>query len=111
MNQPFYSSPAFGGPGENEEINGITYLRATRAPCPVCGHPTGDCQGGEDEAELKQIWGYNTNSSLDENQTFTVKQDYWVSHEIAPGVNMQKLLYKKGKIIPLSTAKELGLIK
>lgn len=109
MSQPFYSSPAFGGPEGSEEINGVRYLRATRSPCPICGHPTGDCAG--EENELKQIWGYNTNSSLDENQTFTLKEDYWVTHEIMPGVNMQKLVHKKGKVIPLSTAKEIGLIK
>lgn len=109
MNQPFYSSPAFGGQGEREEINGIAYLRATRSPCPVCGHPTGDCQG--EENELKQIWGYNTSSTLDDNQTFTIREDYWVTHEIMPGVNMRKLMYKKGKVISLLEARELGFIK
>ena len=109
MNQPFYSSPSFGGPDETEEVNGITYLRATRSACPVCGHPTGDCTGENDE--IKHLWGYNTNSTLDNGQTFTVTEDYWLPYEIAPGINTRILKYKKGKIIPLSTAKEIGLIK
>ena len=111
MNQPFYSSPGFGGQGESEEIDGVTYLRATRTPCLVCGHPTGDCVNEHESNEIIQLWGYNTNSSLDANQVFVITEDYWIPFEIAPGINTRILKYKKGKQIPLITARELGLIK
>lgn len=106
----FYNSPAFGGnpQGEPEIINGIQFHRASRQPCPVCGHPTGDC-GGE-SGPPKTIWGYNTNSSLDDNLTFYVEEDYVEEREVAPGVVTKIILYPAGKHIPLKLAKELKLI-
>ena len=105
----FYESPAFGGSNnEKEEINGISYLRATRQPCPVCGHPTGDCSEGTEPP--KTIWGFNTNSSLDDKQTFLVEEDYFEEREIGPGLSVKILVYAKGKQIPLKKAKELGFI-
>lgn len=111
MNQPFYSSPAFAGSDDNiYDSSGIAHLGAPRKPCLICGHPTGDCvDKNEDNSDIK-IFGYNTGSSLDEKQTYTVTEDFWIEHEIMPNVNTRILKYKKGKIIPLSTAKEFGLI-
>ena len=105
---PFYDSPAFGGPPDREEINGVTYLRATRQACPVCGHPSGDCKG--ESPDPTTIWGYNTNTSLDLNQTFLVEEDYYEEREIGPNLFVKILVYKKGKQIPLLKAKELGFI-
>lgn len=105
----FYDSPAFGGDeSESGEINGIPYLRASRKPCLVCGHPTGDCTG--DSGPPETIWGFNTNSSLDKKLTFYVEDDYYEEREIAPGVVTRILIHKKGKHIPLEEAKNLGLI-
>jgi hypothetical protein len=106
----FYDSPAFGdgSKGEVEIIAGVKIHRASRQPCPVCGHPTGDC-GGE-SGPPKTIFGYNTNSSLDDNLTFYVEEDYVEEHEIAPGVTTKTIIYRAGQHIPLNTAKELGLI-
>lgn len=104
----FYESPAFGGSPEKEEINGVSYLRATRQPCLVCGHPTGDCAG--DSPVIDTIWGYNTGTSLDESQHFIVTEDYFEEREIGPNLFVKILLYPKGKQIPLKKAKELGFI-
>lgn len=103
----FYSSPAFGG-DESEEINGVRYLRASRMPCPVCGHPTGDCPG--DNGPPKTIWGYNTGSSLDKNLTFYMEEDYYEERELAPGLKTRQLIHKKGKHITLEEAKKLGFL-
>lgn len=105
----FYDSPAFGGYGGSSEVGGIRILRADRMPCPVCGHPTGDCAG--ESGPPKTIFGYNSNSSLDENVTYIFEEDYLEEREIAPGVITKILVYPKGKQIPLSLAKELGLLK
>lgn len=106
---PFYDSPAFGGGSiEKEEVNGVSHLKATRTPCPVCGHLTGDCVG--DSPPPKAIWGYNTNTSYDANQTYLVEEDYYEEREIGPNLFVKILVYKKGKYIPLSKAKELGFI-
>lgn len=106
----FYDSPAFGGgTNEKEEVKGISHSKATRQPCPVCGHPTGDCTG--DSPAPKTIWGYNTNSSLDLNQTFLIEEDYFEEREIGPNLFIKILVYPKGKQIPLIKAKEMGFIK
>lgn len=105
----FYDSPGFGSErSEKAEINGISYLRATREPCPVCGHPTGDCQG--ESGAPKTVWGYNTNSTLDKNLTFYIEEDYYEEREIAPGLVTRMLIHKKGKHIPLEEAKKLGFL-
>jgi len=106
----FYDSPAFGGGNnEKEDVKGTPYLRATRQQCPVCGHPTGDCAG--DSPAPETIWGYNTNSSLDLNQTFLIEEDYFEEREIGPGLFIKILVYQKGKQISLIKAKEMGFIK
>jgi hypothetical protein len=105
----FYESPSFGGSEDYEILDGVKVSRADRAPCPVCGHSTGDC-APPDEVGPGIIFGYNTNSTLDDTQTFVVPEDIYDQREIAPGVTMRLLLYKQGKVIPLIKAKELGLI-
>jgi len=106
----FYNSPAFGGPyqGDEEILPGVKFLRANRQPCPVCGHPTGDCKG--EQAAPIHIFGYNTNSTLDDNLTFYVEEDYIEEREIMPGVKTKSVIYEAGSHIPLRVAKELGLI-
>jgi len=106
----FYDSAGFS---ENEspfrsQSDGISVLRADRQPCPVCGHPTGDCGG--DSGPPIVIFGYNTNSSLDETQTFLIEDDIFDEREIAPGVVTKFLVHRKGTHIPLNKAKEMGLI-
>jgi hypothetical protein len=106
---PFYDSPAFSSnPFEGNEINGVKITRADRQPCPVCGHPTGDCSG--DSGPPIKIWGYDTNSSLDEKLTFYMEHDYYEEREIAPGIATKILIYAKGKHIPLAEAKRLGFL-
>jgi hypothetical protein len=106
----FYNSPAFGGSGgQHEEIAGVQIVRADRTPCPVCGHPTGDCAGGD--GPPKTIFGYNTNSSLDNNLTFYVEEDIVEKRDIAPNITAEIVIHKKGSYIPLSEAKEIGLIQ
>jgi hypothetical protein len=107
---PFYDSPGFGEPSVfSDEVDGAKFLRADRSPCPVCGHPTGDCSG--DSGPPRAVWGFNTGSlTLDKHQTFYLEEDVTETREIAPGVKTRVLVYPKGKHIPLEEAKRLGLI-
>lgn len=106
---PFYDSPAFGGSEDVEIINGVKFYRAKRSPCPVCGHPTGDCKG-ESESP-KTIFGYSTNGELSDSVTFFLEEDYVETRQIAPGLSTRVIVHKKGTTIPLSRARELGLLK
>jgi hypothetical protein len=106
---PFYDSPGFGGPSVfSSDVDGVRISRADRQPCPVCGHPTGDCSG--DSGPPRTIWGFNTGSSLDKNQTFYLEEDVVETREIAPGLRTRIIIHAKGKHIPLEEAKNLGLI-
>ena len=106
----FYNSPGFGESSLfRNDASGTDIHRADRQPCPVCGHPTGDCVG--DTPAPQTIWGYNTSSSLDDSLTFYIEEDYFEEREIAPGIITKILVFKKGKNIPLTTAKEYGFIK
>lgn len=104
----FYDSPGFGGPAPfSGEVSGIKFLHADREPCPVCGHPSGDCPG--EDISPPVIWGYNSSGSLDDTLTFYVEEDYYEERELAPGITAKFLIHKKGKTISLREAKELGL--
>jgi len=93
--------------GESTEVNGLTFLRATRQPCPVCGHPTGDCTG--DSGPPKRIWGLGDIPSMVEGQTVLVGEDIWEEQEITPGVMTRVLVARAGSKIPLLKAQELGI--
>jgi hypothetical protein len=109
---PFYTSPGFGEVSIFESPSGeVKIARADRMPCPVCGHPTGDCVGDSETLRQETVWGFNTNSSLDESVTFYLEDDYIEEREIAPGITTRVVIHKKGKSIPLGEAKRLGLIQ
>jgi hypothetical protein len=109
---PFYSSPGFGEISIFEDgISGVKITRADRSPCPVCGHPTGDCTGDSPALSADSVWGYNTNSSLDDSVTFYMEEDYFEEREIAPGIITKILIHRKGKQIPLVEARKLGFVK
>ena len=98
----FYNSPGFGESSLfRNDSSGTDIHRADRQPCPVCGHPPAP----------ETIWGYNTSSSLEDSLTYYIEEDYFEEREIAPGIITKILVFKKGKNIPLTTAKEYGFIK
>lgn len=88
----------------------IRLLKADRMPCPVCGHPTGDCTP-ENHTPPTKIFGLGLFKSMDEKQTFIVDRDIYEEQEILPNQTVNVIKFRKGQEIPLSTARELGLIK
>jgi len=97
--------------GESEEYiyGDIRLIRADRSPCPVCGHPTGDCIP-ENHIPPERIFGVGVFPSLDKDQMFVVEENIYEEKQIAPRQTIKVLKYRKGQAIPLSTARELGLI-
>jgi hypothetical protein len=86
----------------------INVVRADRSPCPVCGHPSGDCVG--DTAKPDHIAGFNSIDSLKDSQTFIVEEDIWIDRQLTPTTKTKVLLHAKGKLIPVTEAEKLGLI-
>ena len=112
-------------------------LRADRMPCPVCGHPTGDC-AGETPAPtrivgLGMLGGDNIvdnsgASDVPENSkeprferigvmeqlrqvsTFLIEEDIFQEKQITPFTKARVLAYRKGEYVSLDTAKKLGLL-
>ena len=95
------------GYSSSYNVMGLSVLPATREPCPVCGHPTGDCTGENDAP--KRIWGLGDVPSMVEGQTILVPEDVWEEKEITPGVMTRVLVARAGNRIPLTRARELGI--
>jgi len=87
---------------------GYSIVRADREPCIVCGHPTGDCMGQHDAP--KRIWGLGDIPSMVEGQTVRVGEDHWEEREVTPGVKTRVRIAKAGDQIPLTKARELGIL-
>jgi hypothetical protein len=86
----------------------IEILRATGEPCIVCGDPNGNCTP-EGHTPPERLWGLGMFKSLDEKQTFVVMEDVFVKQQLTADQTITKRIYRKGQIIPLEKARELGL--
>jgi len=100
----------FTGRPEKETLPGnITVLHATRQPCPVCGHPTGDCVG--ETPPPKKIVGLDVGvmESLKVSQTILVEEDIYDEIQITPFTKAKIILHHKGSYVTLEQAKNLGI--
>ena len=88
----------------------IDLLRAGPMPCPVCGHPSGNCTEEDGPHPPDHISGWNSIDSLNESQTFLVEEEITEERQIAGGITVTDIKYMKGRHIPLEEAKNLGLI-
>ena len=89
-------------------FDNVRIVRATRTPCPVCGHPTGDCT--TDSAAPRHVIGIGIFNSIDKTLTFTVEEDIYEDRMINPHYTARVLLARKGQKISVDKAKELGLL-
>jgi hypothetical protein len=95
--------------GEERILGGeVRVLRATREPCVVCGHPTGDCKGDADPPKV--VVGAGTFPSLGHEETYIVPEDVWEVRPITPFTTAKVLVAAKGTRMPMSEAEELGLL-
>jgi hypothetical protein len=109
MSRPFYESESFSVGGGGRLFDNVTTTGANRMPCPVCGHPTGDCVG--EATSPGRITGYGDNESLKEKLMFTVEEDIYEETQINSFLKGKVLVYKKGKQIPYLEAEKRNLIK
>lgn len=87
-------------------LGDIEIATADRKPCPVCGHPTGDC--ASDSAEKPATKMPSQINGLE--PMVLVEQDIAEERQITPYTKSQVLIHRKGSYIPLSKARELGLV-
>jgi hypothetical protein len=100
----FYSST-----GHDEYILGnVRLIRATRESCPVCGHPTGDCQGSQEP--LGKILLHGSTPSLEEEQQVYVEEDIYEERQIGELTTARFLVARKGSKISFAKAKALGIL-
>lgn len=96
------------GPFRNvRKFGDIEVSPADRKPCPVCGHPTGDCT--TDGAELP-----NTKmpaQMVGSEPMILVEKDITEERQITPYTRARVLIHRTGDYISLSKARELGLVK
>lgn len=78
-----------------------------REPCPVCGHPTGDCSDGA--SEPIHIIGPGIFPSLGHEETIILDEDIYGERQIAPGTTAKVLLYAAGTPMKMSMAQKLGI--
>lgn len=100
---------SFNGDYKQVILDGVEVLRASNEPCPVCGHPTGNCAGTNPPPY--NIAGLGTIPSMRKQQTILVEEDIWEKVEIATGIFTRVLRAKAGTQMPYDKAVELGLVK
>ncbi len=88
----------------------IEILRATREPCIVCGDPTGDCVP-KGHKPPEKLLGLGIFKSLDEQQTYRVLEDFFVTEEVSAGVFTKVRKFAVGQVIPLSEARKYNLTR
>lgn len=93
-----------------EDYNGyITHLPADRQPCPVCGHPTGDCKSDTTEPP-RYVIGPDAFPSMGYEEQYVVEEDVWQDRWISPFTQTRIRVAVKGTAIPMSVARELGIV-
>jgi hypothetical protein len=87
-------------------------LRADRQPCPVCGHPTGDCSSTKDENDKHiNMVGVGLFESLDAQHKVTVEEDVYEERVLFGSQTIKVLKFRKGQQIPINIARDNGLIE
>jgi hypothetical protein len=78
-----------------------------RTPCPVCGHPPGDCTGPN--SAPKHVIGPNIFPSLGHEETVVVEEDIFEVRPITSFTSARVLVCRAGSAISLTEAKRLGI--
>lgn len=109
-----FKDPNFFRSNENYEIlqDGVHVLKADRSPCPVCGHPSGDCVP-DGNVSPKIAFGDSTTkiSSLNDTQRILVEEDLFEDRQITPFTKITVRIARKGSYVTIDRARELGILK
>lgn len=103
-----------GGFQARSSLTGVGFpdgyiVHATREPCPICGHPTGDCPGTLESPDSLVGW-HDTPDRMRQVQMVYLEEDVWEDRQITPGRMTKILRHKAGSSIPFEEAKKLGLV-
>lgn len=105
----FYDNSYNDSENHRKIFNDTTSIGASRQPCIVCGHPTGDCAGESGPPII--IFGQGSSDSLIDTQTILVEEDIFEEKQITPFTRAKVLVHRKGKYIPFREAEKLGLVE
>ncbi len=104
---PFRNSSENNMSRNVRRMGDIDIYEADTKPCPVCGHPTGDCVGNENtilDLDLpKRIIG--------KDPMVLLEKDITEDRAITPYTRARVLIHRKGDYISLTKARELGLLQ
>lgn len=85
-------------------------LRADRQPCPICGHPTGDCNS-QTPHKLDSMFGTGLFKSVDNEHKVMVEETIYEERVIYGTSKIKVIKFKKGQMISIDEARENGLLK
>lgn len=103
-------SDLFNDPNFNLHEANSSHLRADRQPCPVCGHPTGDCAGDVIKPSILFSSPSEQLDSLKSSQKILVEEDIYQERQISSYASIKVRMAKKGSYVTLDRARELGIL-
>lgn len=91
-------------------LDGIRIVRASRTPCIVCGHPTGDCSDNNAVKPRHVIGDDMFKKPQKAEAEVLVLEDLFDTVQITPRTSTRVLVARAGTYISRSKAIEFGLI-
>lgn len=88
----------------------VSILRATREPCVVCGHPTGDCTGASPAEPPVPLFRPDRELPRRDDPMVLVPEDIWQDVQITSLTKTRVLVARAGTYLPLAKAAEYGLV-
>lgn len=90
-------------------LDGIPVSRASRGPCIVCGHPTGDCTGNSPPPH--HIIGFGDMQRRQSNATVVVPHDIFEEVQVTDRIRTQRLVARKGTYVTIEVARKHGFFE
>lgn len=87
----------------------IPFYAASREPCLICGHPTGDCVGSSPQ-DVKIFGVHHSTATTNDKTEILVEEDIVEETQITPFTKAKVLVARKGTYVSVARAKELGII-
>lgn len=87
----------------------VRFLGADREPCPVCGHPTGDCTGDAPTEGPVRVQFAPLEQPRPDDPVVLVPEDIWEEVQITSLTKTRVLVARAGTYLPLVKAREHGL--
>lgn len=106
---PWHDSGFGGNEGHEEVLPGVKITRASRRPCLVCGSQFGDCTSRDYDGP-DHIVSLEQEKKLAQEDEVQVPKDYYEKRDIAPGIESNFLVARKGSYVSREKATELGII-